>query len=57
MEGILLKKSSIKKWCPLNTTQMLSQHVTCKFETGRKSEVLLFSVAKDKKKMLKRGYS
>lgn len=50
MEGILLKKRSIKKWCCLSTTQMLSQRVTCKFEIGRKSEVLLSSVAKDKKK-------
>lgn len=47
--GVLLKKRSIKKWCPLHTTQMLSQHVTCKVEICRKSEVLLSSVAKEKK--------
>lgn len=59
MEEVLLKKKSMKKWCPLNTTQMLSQHVTRNIGICRKSQALFSSVAKDthKKKKVKRGYS
>lgn len=46
----MLKKRSMEIWCPLNTTQKLSQHVTCKVDIGRKEKLLLSSTERRKKK-------